>query len=235
MPTVHVVEFWGDFACFSRPEASVERLSYPIPTHSAARNMLDAIYFHPQFRWCVHRVEVLRVPQWIALRRNEVKERINVGAIERYMDGQPVEPIMADMDKSITGSDEKGRTQRQTMALRNPRYRIHASIEPWPEYRSIQKKFNDIFERRLKSGQCYHQPYFGQREFVAFFGLPSEQKPIPLSEDFGLMVYDTFDQSFEGTSTTPAAISLFRANMIDGVVDYPAYESDEVLKPAAAN
>lgn len=194
--------------------------------------MLDAIYFHPQFRWVVHRVEVLFVPQWISLRRNEVKERINLNAVGKYMQGDSVEPILADGDKSITGSDEKGRTQRQTMAIRQPRYRLHASIEPWPEFRKIQKKFNDVFERRLKNGQCFHQPYMGQREFVAFFSQPSTKQPIPMSQDLGLMVFDTHDQSRPGSGYDPAFVSLFRAKMIDGVVDYPAFESDEVLKPA---
>lgn len=234
MPKVHVVEFWSDYGCFSRPEASVERYSYPIPTHSASRNLFDAIYFHPQFRWVIHKIEVLFVPQWIALRRNEVKEKINDNAVKKFITGEEVQPILADADKSMTGSDERGRTQRQTMALRAPRYRIHASIEPWPQYRKIQQKYNDIFERRLKSGQCFQQPYMGQREFAAFFSPPSDRKTMPLSQDFGLMVFDTHDQSRPGTPYDDPFVTLFRASMVDGVVEYPSFESDDVLKPTAA-
>lgn len=231
MPQIHVVEFYGDFGCFSRPEASVERFSYAVPPHSAARNLMDSIYFHPQFRWVVHKAELLQEPQWVALRRNEVKEKINLNAVGRFIDGEGVEPILADGDKASTGSDEKGRTQRQTMALRSPRYRLHASIEPWPEYRKIQKKYNDIFQRRLKSGQCFQQPYFGQREFVAYFCQPTDKKPVPMTQDLGLMVYDTFDQSRPGSNESKPSISLFRAEVVDGVVDYPAYDSEAVLRP----
>ena len=228
---VHTVEFSGELACWTRPESSVERYSYPCPTPSAVRGLFDAIYWHPQFRWEATKIELLSVPQWIALRRNEVKERANTRAIDRWMAGkeQP-EPIWADADKSLTGSDERGRTQRQTMALVRPRVRVSARIRPWPKFAGQRAKFDEVFDRRMRRGQCFHQPALGQREMVAFFGPPSERPPLPISQDLGLMTYDIFDLSRPGTSTDRPAISLFRAKIVDGVLAVPPYESDEVLK-----
>ena len=110
-----VLEVWGDFACYSRPELKVERFSYPLPPPSAVRGVFEAIYAKPEeFRWQVERVEVLATPSYIALRRNEVKEKASVAAVEQWAKGQKApEPIWADGE-----GDEKGRTQRQTMALR---------------------------------------------------------------------------------------------------------------------
>jgi len=120
----HVLEVWGDFACFTRPETKVERYSYPCPTPSAARGVFEAIYFKPQFYWQVTRIEMLTMPSLIALRRNEVKDKASTAAVQKWMTGTaPAEPLFADADASLTGSDQKGRTQRQTMALRNPRFR----------------------------------------------------------------------------------------------------------------
>ncbi|WP_404304570.1 type I-C CRISPR-associated protein Cas5c [Neorhodopirellula lusitana] len=232
MAQIHIVEFRGDFGCWSRPEASVERFSYPIPPPSGCRGLLDAIYFHPEFRWEIQRVESLSFPQWIALRRNEVKERVNLDAVKKWIDaGDQPEPILADADKSMTGSDERGRTQRQTMALVRPHFRIHAVIRPWPEYKKCQKKFDEVFSRRMKRGQCFHQPAMGQREFVAYFSPATDKAPVPYSQDLGLMVYDTFDQSRPGTKYDGPCISLFQAKMVEGVVEIPTYESKEVLKP----
>ncbi len=133
-PTRQVLEAWGEFACFSRPELKVERFSYPVITPSAARGIFDAIYAKPaEFRWQILEIEVLRPVSYIALRRNEVKEKANVNAIFDWMTAkQEPEPIWADGDRDLLGTDEKGRTQRQTMALKDVRYRLHAEIRPWP-------------------------------------------------------------------------------------------------------
>ena len=214
---------------------SVERYSYPCPTPSAARGLLDAIYWHPQFRHEVTRIELLSVPQWIALRRNEVKERVNASAVDKWMAGkEPASPILADADKTITGSDERGRTQRQTMALVRPHVRITSRIRPWPEFASMQAKFDEVFDRRMRRGQCFHQPAMGQREMVAFFedpqALAKPRQPVPITQDLGLMTYDIFDLSRPGSATDRPAISVFRAKIVDGVLEVPPYESDAVLK-----
>ena len=119
----HVLEVWGDFACFSRPEMKVERFSYPIMTPSAARGIFDAIYFkRTEFRWQIRRIEVLSPPTFIPLRRNEVKDKAPERAIQQWMSGKaPPEPLWADGTSEELGTDMKGRTQRQTMALKNVR------------------------------------------------------------------------------------------------------------------
>ena len=162
----HIVEVWGDFACFSRPEMKVERFSYPCMTPSAARGVLDAIYVKSgAFRWQVQRIEVLRPPRYIALRRTEVKEKVSLATVKKWMKGDTVEPLIADG----VGTPDRGRTQRQTMALKDVRYRIHAKTRPWPGHAQQQAGFDAQFERRLGSGKCFSQPYFGCREFAGVF------------------------------------------------------------------
>lgn len=232
----HVVEVWGDFACFSRPEMKVERYSYPCPTPSAARGVFEAIYFKPQFYWQVSRIEMLSSPALIALRRNEVKEKLNAAAAQNWMSGKaPPEPLFADADKSLTGSDQKGRTQRQTMALRNPRFRLWARIVPRPEHRSQQRAFDEQFVRRASQGKCFHQPCLGCREFVAFFRYvespDQERPPVAFSQDLGLMLYDVFDLREANDGRGRPQVSLFRAHIREGVLEVPEFDSDEVLKP----
>jgi CRISPR-associated protein Cas5d len=226
---------WGDFACFARPELKVERFSYPLPPPSAVRGVFEAIYAKPEeFHWQVERVEVLAIPSYIALRRNEVKEKASVAAVEQWAKGQrPPEPIWADGDRALLGSDEKGRTQRQTMALRNVRYRFHATIRPWRSFERQLPAFEAQFRRRAAAGKCFYQPYLGCREFAAFFELrdpESIEPPIPWTADLGLMLYDVFDLSRPGKGDDAPAISLFRAKVKDGVMRVPYYEDAEVVK-----
>src|SRR6185295_2667699 len=148
-PTRQILEVWGEFACFSRPELKVERFSYPVITPSAARGIFDAIYAKPaEFRWAILAVEVLSTPVFIALRRNEVKDKANVNAVFDWMSAKrEPEPIWADGDRDLLGTDEKGRTQRQTIALKNVRYRLHAEIRPWPGHEASQTALEAQFRR----------------------------------------------------------------------------------------
>ncbi|HSG39258.1 MAG TPA: type I-C CRISPR-associated protein Cas5c [Thermoanaerobaculia bacterium] len=232
--TPQVLEVWGDFACFSRPELKVERFSYPVITPSAARGVFDAIYAKPpEFRWAVTRVEILTPPSYIALRRNEVKDKVNVNAVFHWMDGRAEpEPIWADGDRDLLGTDEQGRTQRQTMALKDVRYRLHAEIRPWPGFERHQTALEAQFRRRAQSGKCFQQPYFGCREFPAWFRLaePGGPSPFPLDQDLGFMLYDVFDLSRPGASDARPAVSLFRAEIRGGVLAVPDYASPDVLK-----
>jgi len=238
----HVLEVWGDFACFSRPEMSVERFSYPCPTPSAARAIFDSIYFKPQFYWQVTRIELLTHPNFVPLRRNEVKDRASETMIKKWMKGSAdPEPLLADADKSLTGSDQKGRTQRQTMALRFPRYRLHARIVARDKSSGKTRSSCDAqFVRRARQGKCFQQPYLGCREFVAFFKLiedeQGQQPPCHLTQDLGLMLYDVFDLRHDNHSTfrknwknVRPSISMFRAQIRDGVLEVPPIDSDEVL------
>ena len=173
-PKSQILEVWGDFACFTRPELKVERFSYPCPTPSATRGIFEAIFFKPEFYWQIEKIELLREPTYIALRRNEVGSVISVSNIKKWMKGNTYpKPIFAD--------DPSQRQQRQTMAIRNPHYRLHAKIISRLENQDKQIAFEDQFFRRASQGKTFHQPYFGCREFVAFFRFIEslERQPEP--------------------------------------------------------
>lgn len=209
-----VVEVWGDFACFSEPGAKVERLTYPFPTPSAARGILSSIYSKPaEFYWQVNQIDVLNLIQYISFKRNEVKCTVK--------------------DKVVFTDEE--RTQRQTVALKDVRYRIHASIVPRDSYRGREKQLYEQARRRIDSGKCFMQPALGLREFVAYFEHYDPQihksTPIDDSMDAGLMLYDIFDlHDYEVRKKVRTKLSLFHAVMEKGIVKVPAYDSSEVLK-----
>jgi CRISPR-associated protein Cas5d len=240
-PLDQCIEVWGPLACFSRPELKIERFSYPAITPSAARGIYEAIYAKPkEFRWQVTGVEVLAPVNYLALRRNEVKEKVSVNAVQRWMAGkEEPEPLWADGDRELSGSDAKGRTQRQTMALKNPRYRLHAVIRPWPGHEGKQQALEAQFRRRAAAGKCFCQPCFGCREFPAYFDLVEPDAPDSpklrreMDMEIGLMLYDVFDLSRPGSPESPPFVSLFRAVVREGIMPVPAFESAEVLKPAA--
>ncbi|MCX6361579.1 MAG: type I-C CRISPR-associated protein Cas5c [Armatimonadetes bacterium] len=235
-PNRLALEVWGDLACFTQPALKVERFSYPVITPSAARAVFDAIYYKPKFRWQVTAIEVLAPPRYIALRRNEVKERApGADTIMQWASGRAEpQPIIADADKDMVGTDQKGRTQRQTMALKDVRYRLHAEARPWAGGASEQAAIEAQFRRRAGAGQCIYQPYLGCREFPAFFepydGPIVGNRDLP-DMDLGWMLYDVFDLAQQGTPFSPPAISLFHARVTDGVLMVPDYSSPEVHKP----
>jgi CRISPR-associated protein Cas5d len=245
----HTLEVWGDLACFTRPEMKVERFSYPVITPSAARGIFDAIYWdgkreqqgresvmRPYFYWQITRIEVLEMPRYIALRRNEVKGRVpGRTTLNKWMDGREApEPLWAD------GSDETtGRTQRQTMALKNVRYRLTAKIVPKSAFTTDWGKMNSQFQRRARAGKCFQQPYFGCREFPAFFEYvesPPLATPAPFNQHLGFMLYDVFDLSKEVVSEKDKPfITLFDAHVRDGVLEVPTFTSDAVRKSGRAS
>lgn len=244
---IHTLEVWGDLACFTRPEMKVERFSYPVITPSAARGIFDAIYWdgireeqgkgavmRPYFHWQVKRIKVMQLPRYIALRRNEVKGCVpDTATLKKWISGrEQAEPLWAD------GNDEStGRTQRQTMALKNVRYRITAQIVPKPGFAHDYGKFNSQFERRAKQGKCFQQPYFGCREFPAFFEYVESQSanvppPAALEQHLGLMLYDVFDLRKETVNYSDKPfITLFDAHVCSGVLEVPPFDSMEVKKP----
>ena len=228
------IEVWGELACFTRPEMKVERFSYPVITPSAARGIYDAIYCKPvEFRWQITHVEILKPISYIALRRNEVKDRVPPErTVLRWMKGEAEpEPLWADGNE-----DMKGRTQRQTMALRDVHYHLHARVHPWPGFEDGLQGLEMQFRRRAAAGKCIYQPYFGCREFPAFFKLlepnATASPPQPVELKIGLMLYDVFDLSRPGTNEDRPCISLFPAEVQSGVLRIPDYASDEVLKVA---
>jgi len=155
--------------------------------------------------------------------------------VKQWAKGQRApEPIWADGDRDLLGSDEKGRTQRQTLALRNVRYRLHATIRPWPGFERQLAAFEAQFRRRAEAGKCFYQPCLGCREFAAYFELreeaASEPPPEQWSADLGLMLYDVFDLSRPGKGDDAVAVSLFRARVENGVMRVPRYEDAAVIK-----
>lgn len=239
-PKDQVLEVWGDYACFTRPEMKVERFSYPVITPSAARGIYDAIYCKPnrevskaEFRWQVTMVEMLLPPSFIAFRRNEVKDKASIK--ESWVTGKELpQPIAADGTKEMLGNVTKGRTQRQTMALKNVRYRLHAEIRPWPGYEDRLQAMEAQFRRRASHGKCIYQPYFGCREFPAFFELVDPGAPEADrwegDLDIGIMLYDVFDLTKPGTAYSNSRISVFKSAVKQGVMLIPDYESEEVLR-----
>jgi len=227
----YTLEIWGDYACFSRPETKVERLSYPVITPSAARGFFDAIFCNRhKMWWQIRRIEVLNEPKFIALRRNEVKGKVpSDRTVAGWMKGtSSPEPLWAD------GNDEStGRTQRQTIALKDVRYRVTAELRTWPGFDSQLEEFKGKFLRKAKAGQCLYQPYMGCREFVGFFELVEGIQPVAGGPDLeiGWMLYDVFRLDEPGTNMSRPSVSLFRAKVESGVLEVPEYTSPLVRKP----
>lgn len=179
------VEVWGDFACFSRPEMKVERISYDVITPSAARGLLEAIYWHPGMKWEIDNIYVLSPIQMTNIKRNEVKSKILAGNVRGAMTGGRSELF-------INTSDDI--QQRSSLVLQNVHYVIEAHFELTEKVNESDNagKFQDIIKRRLQKGQCFHQPYFGCREFPARFRewkgdtIPS----IEETRDLGYMLWD---------------------------------------------
>lgn len=223
------IEVWGPFACFTRPELKVERVSYDVITPSAARAIFEAIFWKPAIKWQVTKIEVLNPIKWATIRRNEVGA---VGA-----------------KKSIF--IEEKRQQKSTLLLQDVYYRITAKLVFIPKWKRTDTKnplidevendilrqdenpgkYNAMFERRASKGQCFTQPYLGTREFSAYFRLvnPSDndlRQPISESKDLGIMLYDL---DFDKNQNNPEAM-FYRAKMQNGVIIVPPKDSEEVLK-----
>lgn len=203
------VRLSGDFACFSRPEMKVERVSYEVMTPSAARGVLDAILWRPEMRWVVKRIEVLRPIRFISLRRNEIQGKISPRTVARWM----TDPATYVPQAAGAGSDEA--TPRNTLALRDVAYVVEA--EPLvfePDAENHPTKYLAMFNRRVEKGQCYLRPYLGCREFACDFMPPDpDERPLPETRDLGLMLYDI---AFRGEGNRA---HFFKARLEGGVLD----------------
>lgn len=210
------MEVWGDFACFSRPESKVERLTYPVITPSAARGVFSAVYSKPkEFYWQIRRIEVLSPIRYMGFKRNEV---INC----KVGKGSSMKPMLVEDD----------RTQRQSVVLKNVRYRITAEIVKRGFFDGSLEQLISQAQRRIENGKCFFQPSLGTREFVCYFAPPSDIPPIADSLDLGLMLYDVFDlHDFEVAKKVKPYVTLFHAEMKNGVIEVPEFDSDDVLKP----
>ena len=173
------VKVWGPWACFTRPEMKVERVSYPVPTASAARGILESIFWKPEFTWDVREIWTLKPIRYASFMRNEVKSKLSPGTVRRWAQVGGGYEINAE------------RTQRHTLALRDVAYVIRAQIVVDPAVDAHPAKFRDQFRRRVARGQCFARPYLGCREFAASFGpLDGTERPLDLSMDLGRMLVD---------------------------------------------
>lgn len=211
----------GPLACFTRPEMKVERMSYPIMTPSAARGILEAILYKPEFRWRVRTIYVLKPIKFIGLRRNEVKEKVpGIKTIHGWMTGSPIAPIMADATKDQAGDDQHGRTQRNTIALKDVEYVIDAEVIVRQGVGESPTKYYECFMRRVERGQCFTQPSLGCREFGAYFGLaPDRFNTISENRDLGPILYDVFDLDAKNDGYGEPFITLFAPSLRNGIME----------------
>lgn len=199
------VEIWGEFACFSRPELKVERVSYELITPSAARGIIEAVCWKPAIRWVIDEIQVCNPIKFENIRRNEVNSKASLG--KSY----------------IAASDD--RAQRAAMILKNVRYVVTAHFEmtDMAKERDNEGKFAEMVRRRLRNGQFYHKPCLGVREFPAEVRLVEDgaeaPPPIPESRSLGLMLYDIDYIKDKQGVVTAFHPTYFMAEMKNGVID----------------
>ncbi len=216
------IEVWGDYACFSRPEMKVERVSYDVMTPSAARGILEAIYWHPGLAWRIDRIRVLAPIRFTNIRRNEVKDKISASNVRTVMNRGKGELYLA-TPQSIQ--------QRAAMILRDVHYVIEAHFDMTDRAAPTDNpgKFKDIVKRRAQKGQFYHQPYFGTREFPANFKLSESIPECPAEllgeRDLGWMLLD-----MDYSDLSDIKPMFFRGVLKDGVLEVPPMGSEEVAR-----
>lgn len=216
----YCLEVSGDFACFTRPEMKVERVSYDVMTPSSARAVFESILWKPAIRWHVEKIEVLKPIRWVSIRRNEVGTVVSVRNAQEAMN-------KGSGNLAVNIEDE--RQQRAGLFLRDVAYRIHAQFELLANAgeNNTPGKFLDMFERRAEKGQCVNQPYLGCREFACDFQLVDTAHPQPAAiaetRDLGWMLHDMDYASAAGPQPR-----FFRAQLENGVLRVPAWDSEEV-------
>ncbi len=215
------VEVWGDYALFSRPEMKVERVSYDVITPSAARGLLESIYWHPGLSWKIDRIYVCNPIRFTNIRRNEVKDVVS---------GSSVKSVMKSGKGEIYIATSESIQQRAAMVLKDVRYVIEAHFDMTDNAAASDNpgKFQDIMKRRLERGQFYSMPYMGTREFPAHFkpcgAIPECPDELKGTRDLGWMLLD-----MDYTDRSDIQPRFFRATMTDGAIDVPALDSAEVV------
>lgn len=210
---------WGDFACVTRPEMKAERVSYQLLTPSAARGILEAIYYEPQMYYLIDSIGVIKRGSWFSFRRNEVKKVASMKEAARAMDGgPPMEPIRA-------GGGAEDATQRGMLALSDVEYLITAEIRLTRRADrpgDSLEKYRGQFRRRARVGKCTHRPCLGVREFDCHFRYVEDPTSVKLcadewpKEDLGLMLYDVFDPRQRDTGYNVAPVPVFFRARIEG-------------------
>jgi len=203
----------GDYALFTRPEMKVERVSYDIITPSAARGIIEAVYWKPAIRWVIDKIHVLKEIEFTNIRRNEVSEKISTREAERRMNGAN-DPFYLDT------SDQRFRQQRASLVLKNVDYVIEAHFDLIDKDagEAEEKKHYNIVLRRLREGQHFHAPCLGTREFGAKVELIEDGEPIPQSPlrdmELGWMLHD-----LDFSDSEDIKPQFFKASLKNGVLD----------------
>lgn len=236
------VRVWGDYACFTRPEMKVERVSYPLMTPSAARGILEAIFWKPQMFYLIDSLKVIKRGVWTSFRRNEVTKRISLSQAKSAMAGT------GEISTIKAGGGAEDATQRNMLALKGVEYIIAAEIvlsELGKQSNQVLPKYKEEIERRVQTGKCFHRPSLGVREFSADFDWvenPNDFSPETVwSESLGLMLYDVFSHQeravgfrfLDGEDYADNQVPLFATEMPKKKKGKPL--TDGVLvKPAAS-
>lgn len=213
------IEVSGEYACFTRPEMKVERVSYDVITPSAARAIFEAILWKPAIAWHIHKIEVLKPFNWVNIRRNEVGAVLPLRNINTAMKGGALPSLHI----------EKERQQRAGLFLKDVAYRLYGSFSMTQKAGKddSEGKFAEMFKRRAKKGQCFNQPYLGCREFSCDFKLIDEgshqSAPIAENKDLGWMLFD-----MDFTDKSKITPLFFKATMKNGVIEVPNRNSEEV-------
>lgn len=208
------VKVTGDFACFTRPDLKVERMTYPCMTPSAARGVLDSILWKPEFQWYIRRILVLKPVNFFSIKRNEITAKqgnrvIEIDAIDAR--GKPVY-----------------RTQRNSIILRDVSYIIEASVfQKEIDNKNPPRKYVEMARRRISKGQCYRRPFLGTREFAADFSVP-EPYDTPINETIpiGSMVFDIFYDE----AGKPSPVFFYDVAVVDGVLSCSVPENDMMMR-----
>lgn len=219
MPYGIVIRVQGTYALFTRPEMKVERVSYDVITPSAARGIIEAVYWKPAIKWVIDKILVLKEIQFTNIRRNEVSSKISINNIEQGMNGTRKEALYI--------AATENRQQRAAMVLKDVDYVIEAHFEKvekeWGE-RDTEEGHYNIIVRRLQNGQHFHQPYLGTREFPAKVTLIKDKRDIPTSplegeRDLGYLLYD-----MDFSDPSDIQPMFFRAIMKNGEIVVPRLE-----------
>lgn len=209
MPYGVRIECWGEYACFTRPELKVERVSYEMLTPSAARGLVEAIFWHPGMKYVIDRIYLLKPIKFTNIRRNEVKYKVSANNML----------TAARQGKSSYLSTREDIAQRAATVLRDVHYCIDLHFEMTENANDTDNsgKFREMLCRRARKGQCYHQPYFGCREFPARFRLLEDDEsinPYPESRQLGFMLYD-----MDYSDREHIRPMFFQAELKNGVLD----------------
>lgn len=200
------VKVTGDFACFTRPDLKVERMTYPCMTPSAARGVLDSILWKPEFQWWVHRILVLNPVKFFSVKRNEINTK------------QGKSPIII----------EERRAQRNSIVLKDVSYIIEASIyQKGIDSKNPPKKYVEMFKRRVKKGQCWRRPYLGTREFAAdFFTVDGSEQLIQGVIPIGSMLFDIYYDE----NRKPSPLFFYDVALFNGILECPNAENEKMMQ-----